>query len=39
MNTIGHQIAKARAAAGISQSELARALQVKPQAVQTLMIR
>lgn len=34
MNTIGHQIAKARAAAGISQSELARALQVKPQAVQ-----
>ena len=34
MNTIGHQIAKARAAAGIRQSELARALQVKPQAVQ-----
>jgi len=34
MDTIGKKIAKAREAAGMNQSELARALQVKPQAVQ-----
>lgn len=34
MSGIGKQIAKAREAAGLNQSELARALNVKPQAVQ-----
>lgn len=34
MSMIGRQIAKAREAAGMNQSELARALNVKPQAVQ-----
>lgn len=34
MDAIGKKIAKAREAAGMNQSELARALQVKPQAVQ-----